>query len=288
MIYKVESIYVTIDKIVRDLGLGGSEIPVDDFIEWIRDGLEDIGAYSQLTEKPCNLAVIDHKATLPCDFHKLHSFVKAASVSPLSNDPNVNTGGFYGGTYQAALANAGQDWSEMPAYEKYHDLVAGLTRIDNYNGINRNNELRRNADMFSVSDAWGPNDYNINHNTITTAFKDGVIYLRYLAFPVDEEGLPMVPDSIEYRRALFWKCAYHLSIRDPESLPNQRLRDMEYCENKWALKCTQARAEANMGDLEEHLKIKNRRYNMFQGPGEDRNGFRNLGQYTETNLDGRS
>ena len=63
---------------------------------------------------------------------------------------------------------------------------------------------------------------------------------------------------------------------------------MEYCENKWALKCTQAIAEANMGDLEEHLKIKNRRYNMFQGPGEDRNGFRNLGQYTETNLDGRS
>ncbi len=288
MIYKVESIYVTIDKVVRDLGLGSQEIPVDDFIEWIRDGLEDIGAYSQLTEKPCNLAVIDHRATLPCDCYKVHSFLKAASITALSDDPNVNTGGFYGGTYQAALANAGQDWSEMPAYEKYHDLVAGLTRVDNYHGVNRNNKLRRNADMFSINDAWGPNDYNINHNTVTTAFKDGVIYLRYLAFPVDEEGLPMVPDSVEYRRALFWKCAYHLALRDPESLPNPQLRNIEYCENKWALKCTQARTEANMGDLEEHLKIKNRRYNMFQGPGEDMNGFRNLGQYSEMNLDGRS
>tara|TARA_R110002020_G_scaffold72885_5_gene187219 strand:+ start:991 stop:1863 length:873 start_codon:yes stop_codon:yes gene_type:complete len=290
MIYKVESIYVTIDKIVRDLGLGSSEIPVDDFIEWIRDGLEDIGAYSQLTEKSCNLAVIDYKAVLPCDCYKVNSFLGAVSVTlTQAQEDGVDTGGFYGGTYQQALANAGQDWSEMPAYEKYKDLLLGITKIDNYRGSQGGaNSLYRNEDMFSLNDAWGPNDYNVNHDIVSTSFKEGVIYLKYLSFPVDEEGLPMVPDNVSYRRALFWKCAYHLSLRNPESMPNPRLRDMEYCENKWALKCTQARAEANMGDLEEHIKIKNRKFNMFQGPGEDRNGFRNLGRFSSTNFDGNS
>jgi len=280
MIYKVESIYVTIEKIVRDLGLGANEIPVDDFIEWIRDGVEDIGAYSQLTEKSCNLAVIDHKAVLPCDCYKVHSFIKALSVDTVD-------GSFYGGTYQQALADAGQDWAAMPAYEKFYTLVAGITRIDNYNDVGRNSALQRNEDMFSISDSYGASDYHVNHDVVTTAFPNGAIYLRYLAFPVDEDGLPMVPDNVSYRRALFWKCAYHLSLRSPESMPNQRMRDMEYCEQKWQHNCTQARAEANMGDMEQNIKIKNRRNNLFGGGNEDVNGFRNLGKLVTNNLDGR-
>ena len=138
-------------------------------IEWCMDALEHIGAYSQLTMKSCNLAVIDYKATLPCDLHQVHSFVKAASVT-LNNDYR-----FYAGTYQQALADAGQDWSEMPPYEKYKDLLLGITRTSDYfDNSHGSRKLERNSNMFSINDSWTANDYVVNHNTVSTAIKEGV------------------------------------------------------------------------------------------------------------------
>jgi len=283
MIYKTESIYVSIEKIIRDLGLGSGEIPEHDFIEWAMDALEHIGAYTQFTMKSCNLAVIDHKATLPCDLHQVHTFVKAVSVK-LNDDYR-----FYAGTYQQALADADQDWSEMPAYEKYKDLLAGITRPSNYNDIDKPfNNLRRNADMFKTDDSWSAEDYVVNHNTVTTAFKEGVIYLRYLAFPVDENGLPEVPANVSFRDAIFWKICYHLSLRGSELIKSQRLKDPEYCKQKWDFYCVQARAEANMMDLEGTIRIANNMNRLIKTQDDWMNGFRNLGNPSSFVANGRN
>jgi hypothetical protein len=56
-------------KIVRDLGLGTTEIPWQDLVEWIGEGLQHIGAYGQLLEKCEDLEVEGYRAKLPCDFY---------------------------------------------------------------------------------------------------------------------------------------------------------------------------------------------------------------------------
>lgn len=71
MIYKLEKIDVVINKIITDLGLGSSEIPEVDFINWIADGLQHIGAYAQFEELPGRIEITDYEGYLPCDFYKL-------------------------------------------------------------------------------------------------------------------------------------------------------------------------------------------------------------------------
>tara|TARA_R110002020_G_scaffold400657_2_gene611013 strand:+ start:611 stop:1462 length:852 start_codon:yes stop_codon:yes gene_type:complete len=283
MIYRTESIFVTIDKIVRDLDLGSNEIPENDMIEWCMDALEHIGAYTQLEKKGCNLAVIDHVAQLPCDLHEVRSFDRAVEVK-LKNDYR-----FYAGTYQQALADAEQDWSEMPPYEKYKDLIAGITRPSNYHDRDRPyNGLTRNEDMFSLNDNFSDSDYVIKHNSIMTSFKEGVIYLRYLAFPVDEHGYPEVPANVSYRDALYWKVCYHLAMRNSPLLKNNLMKDVRYCQQQWNFYCTQARAEANMQDMEGMIRISNNMNRLFKTQDDYANGFRTLGKPQYFVADGRN
>lgn len=56
-------------KIVRDLGLGSLEIPWQDMLEWIGEGLQHIGAFAQLEERVTDLEVEGYRAKLPADFY---------------------------------------------------------------------------------------------------------------------------------------------------------------------------------------------------------------------------
>lgn len=190
MIYKLEKVDVVINKIIRDLGLGASEIPVDDFIEWIADALQHIGAYAQFEEKWANIDIVSFEGDLPCDFYKL---------------------------------------------------------IEVKGCLNHNKSLQKEA-KFCLSDK----DYNINLNRIITAQETGFVEISYLAIPTDDDGYPLVPDDVSFRDAMFWKVAYHLSMRDPKCMPNQYMQDMAYCKNKWDFYCIQARTAANIGGLQAH------------------------------------
>ncbi|MCS6955123.1 MAG: hypothetical protein NZM44_02055 [Candidatus Calescibacterium sp.] len=71
MIYKLTSIHSVIYKIVNDLGMSDTDIPVDDFIEWIATALQHVGTYYQFTEKEKRIEIENYKGELPCDFYKL-------------------------------------------------------------------------------------------------------------------------------------------------------------------------------------------------------------------------
>lgn len=58
-----------ITKVVRDLNLGATEIPWQDLLEWIAEGLQHIGATGQYLEKEVDLTVSGYRAKLPEDFY---------------------------------------------------------------------------------------------------------------------------------------------------------------------------------------------------------------------------
>jgi hypothetical protein len=70
MIYQLTSIKTIIAKVVRDLDLMDQEVPWEDMIEWIAEGLKHIGSYYQFTEKAADIDIEDYKGVLPCDFYK--------------------------------------------------------------------------------------------------------------------------------------------------------------------------------------------------------------------------
>ena len=284
MVYKLDSIDRILNKIIMDLGLGSVEIPYTDYVEWIADGLEHIGSYYQMEEKSCTILIEDYVGMLPCDFYKPIRMKGGCEIAR-------GEGGFYGGTLVNALNEAGVDYEALPAYERFKVVaVPGLAKVDNMlpskaiaNSLQYNNNLIGNPEVTSFTDR----DYNTNFNSINTAFQFGVIDLQYLAMPIDEKGRPLVPDDVSFRDAMFWKVAYHISMRDPKCLANPRMQDMEYCRQQWNRTCVQARAAANMPDLEMLVRMKNNWLRLHNTLDDDQLDFRETGKRQSLNLDGR-
>lgn len=284
MIYNIERVDRVIDKIIRDLGLGQDDIPYADFIEWIADGLHHIGAYYQFLEKECTIVIENYQGLLPCDLYKVIRITEGCSITPPSS-------GFYGGTLIKALNEAGVDLDSLPAYERFAIVnTQGLQKV-NYTTDYGNllNRIQHNKNLIGdpVSNAFTSKDYNINFNKITTSIQYGVMKIQYLSFPVDENGWPLVPDDVSFRDALFWKVAYHLSMRNPKALLNPRMQDMEYCRQMWNKYCVQARAAANMPDLSMMERFANNWLRLFNVTDEYATYYKNIGKQQFLNLDGR-
>lgn len=232
MIYKLTSIRTVILKVVDDLQIGDTEIPIDDFINWIAEGLQHIGSYYQYTSKEEVLQVNGFKSELPCDFYKMQRMLHNDHY--LINNENI---------------------------------VATDTKDMN---INR----------------YSNKDINIIGNTIITSFETGTIHIQYLAIPVDCDGLPLVPDDVSFSDALFWRCVYKLSIRGYEFRQPQ-FRDVMFTKKMWNIYCGQARASANMPDLDMCERLKNN-YTRFVRKDEYQNSFATLGQKENLTLSGKN
>lgn len=282
MIYNLEPLDRVIDKLIRDLGLGADEIPYADFVEWCADALEHIGSYYQFLEKECTILISDYEGHLPCDFYKPIRMIKGAQVSP-------GDGGFYGGTLVNLLNELGIDYSQLPAYERFHIIpVAGIAKQDVVDTLQTRLMQNKNLIGNPSVNKFSETDYNVNFNKITTSFRYGVIQLQYLAIPTDERGWPMVPTDVSFRDALFWKVAYHVSMRNPKLMQNQRMQDMEYCRQMWNKYCVQARAAANMPDLEMLIRLKNNWLRLYNTTDDDVNNFASLGKQQMLNFNGRN
>ena len=285
MIYNMEPIDRMVDKIVRDLAIGQDEIPYADYIEWMADGLQHIGAYYQFAEKECTIIIDDYQGLLPCDLYKVIRLIKGCSYIPSGE------GGFYGGSLTQTLSKLGVNFDELDAYERYAIVGStGLQRTNHvtsysslYSRLNHNKNLIGNP----ITNQFTTTDYNINFNKITTGFRYGILNLQYLALPIDKKGWPLVPDDVSFRDALFWKVAYHISMRNPRLLNNPRMQDMEYCKQKWNYYCVQARAAANMPDLAMTERFANNWLRLFNTTDDSSDYYRSLGKKQTLDLNGR-
>lgn len=98
--------------------------------------------------------------------------------------------------------------------------------------------------------------YSINDSYIFTNFKNGQLCLSYLAFPVDEDGFPLIPDNVSYREAVYHYIVKKLFYPDYISgkLNPNIYQDMEA---EWDAHCMQARGKANMPDVDKMQSIMN-------------------------------
>lgn len=116
-----------------------------------------------------------------------------------------------------------------------------------------------NYDISDVADGINnskvENGYTIDNCYIKTNFSEGTVTISYLAFYVDEDGFPMIPDDVSYREAIFRYIIMKLYFADylTGKINPNIYRDME---NEWHRYCMQARANANMPDLQQLESIK--------------------------------
>lgn len=111
-------------------------------------------------------------------------------------------------------------------------------------------------DKQNTANRFTNRDYKIENNRIITSFKKGEVKLQYKAIPSDEDGLPMIPDMVEYETALFWRVVYQLLIFGHE-FKNQYMNDLPFVQQQWRDYCAQASGAGNMPDLESLERMKN-------------------------------
>ena len=196
MIYKLVSSKSIIARVYRDYKptIPGWE---SDAIEWIGDAMEGIGQSAGLIKKSTGnegcadaLTIENYRAKLPCDLVNLQAVEYNGRKLPLGSDL---TG------YGLPTASRTTDIYSTNGSTVVTDLSAG-----NSASTGRVIDSAIGAEQ-TVSDY-----YIINPDYIQTSFESGHIKLHYEAYPIDDEGYPMLPDHRYHKEAAEWLIVRNL------------------------------------------------------------------------------
>lgn len=182
-IYKYASSKEIVNNFFRNTAYN-DQFNLGDAAYWIYEAMELVGNPMQYIPK-----VIGHKGDpdyelsgfrveLPADFHKLIaiSVDGVLAVPTQSMFHHLLDGGC-----------CGYDVAQLPSDTFY----------DNFGNTFSPQALPLNTRVVA-----SPPTFSINNNYITFDIKEGKVCMAYLAFPLDDEGLPFIPDDVKYKRAV--------------------------------------------------------------------------------------
>lgn len=178
MIYKTTSFKVIISKVNRDFNLTGTSW-INSAIEWMGEGLDDIGHHCGLEKLSCLLTSANHKALYPCN-HESTLFLE------------------YGGQ---RLAKGG-----TKSYGKFVHPTGTISFDDKAFPLIIDGDTV-SQDIVVVNSAFGQY-YLENPDYIVTSFESDTFVLHYQGYVLDEEGFPRIPDSPYHREALAFYILY--------------------------------------------------------------------------------
>lgn len=153
--------------------------------------------------------------------------------------------------------------------------------------LDDNNNLIGNDKKTINNNSYGKRDMTTNFNTITTSFENGKLDIQYLAIPLDCDGFPLIPDNIDFMDALMWKCTYQLSMKGYK-FKQPAFNDFRFVREMWQRYCAQARASANMPDVDTIERLKNIMVRMKPELNAWRTNFAQLGKAEGKTWNGRN
>lgn len=121
--------------------------------------------------------------------------------------------------------------------------------------------------------------YTMNNAWFNFNFEKGEIRIAYLAIPTDDEGFPLIPDSVSFREAIekyiVMKMMYPKFLTDSIN-PNTWDRIV----NDWNWFCGQARGVGNMPNMDKMESIKNMWNRLKPEMNQHKTHFANLNNTT--------
>jgi hypothetical protein len=170
----------------------------------------------------------------------------------------------------------------IPATGLFHQLMDGSCCGYNTDSLPSNNFYDNFGNVFSPQAlplntrvVTNPPAFTLNSNYITFDVKEGKLCMAYLAFPLDEEGFPLIPDDVRYKRAiaqyLQWKYDYILWRQG-------MLKNEVYLESKqeyeWAI--ASCRSHMIMPDLSQMEELRRQMTKMIVRTEEFQTAFSSL------------
>ena len=283
-VYKTKSSKTIIRKIFRDLRPKNDDW-IDDAIEWIGEALEHIGAASQLCQKQCVLDISNHKTLMPSDLYYINQVSINNSVAAVDSNE-----------LDSLITKVTELKDEIKSAKdsgvSYDSTTAILHQINNrivvlenayFNNSNQLQPLQYGASNFHKSmhcegcineNASSEDTYIVDCDYIKTSFSSGKICISYMAFPIDEDCYPLVPDDISFSEAMFWYIYIKILLAKPDFKNNGI--DYSFAEQQWKYYCTQARNAANYPDIDRYESFMNQWVRLIPDINKHDVGFENL------------
>jgi len=260
LIPKYTSLKEVIMNVYRNTG-SDREVNIDDLAYWSYEALEGIGypltyipkVYGHKEDTSWEFE--DYKVKLPADFHKLRMItVDGIAAVPASN------------TFHELLDGSCCGWdapTNGAAVETYWD--------------NFGNQFSPNAAPLTQPQRAGLEapSFSMNNSYVTFNVESGIACMAYWAFPVDDEGFPMIPDLHEVKMAV----AYYLQERLDYKLWRKGVLSGEVYkdakrERNWYM--AQAYSQVRVPDEHQMEVMKNMMLKMIVRKDDYLTSFRNL------------
>lgn len=194
MIYTTTSAKEVIQRIIANTRLQDSSY-IAEMEEWIPQGMGQLQTRTILVNKWKDVKVNFHKARIPCGTIEIKAVQSGGGrleyLEP-TMIPGTETG--YGKSNPNSVGGI-PDAAITPFVGK-----TGLTPVPTEDGVSYqwHTDIRKLELMECNGYYYTEMDY------IVTSVCDGKIRVHYKAFPVDEDGFPLIPDEENYKEALYW------------------------------------------------------------------------------------
>ncbi len=295
--------YVSLASIVERVyrGTEYQNIPWQDVVEDIFDVIGLIGVplgYFQKTtngqgDNPIPIIINGFKGELPLDYAEggscrridLSNDGRIIGFVPMHEDLSL----FYQTPVppQRSTSNTGQMFAsnvETASIEAKMQLVKEANEAGDVAEAERimaeiveSLERTRDRSISSISaEASVPCKYKISNGIIHTNFHSGFVEMNYLAYPTDEQGMPMVPDNPRYIKAVEWYLIYRLDYKNWRySRSREDERMMERSEQQYLFYAGAAHTQDKKASVDKMEAIKNMILRSIMKINEHRTGFMN-------------
>jgi len=288
MIYKNISSQVIIRKIFRDINPSGDNW-IEDAIEWIGEALEHIGASTQFETKQCVISISEYKAVLP----KCLYYINQVSSSGITGSQVSTELALIKTKIDALTATLASNPNQDLSYQ-LRDLHSRVITLEAsyFKDPDSLTPLKYGTATFPkdmhcsscVNETAGGDDwYTIENGYIKTSFQTGEVCMSYMAFPIDEDCYPLVPDDISFKEAMFWYIYKKLILLGK----NKGVNGIDYkvAEQQWKYYCTQARNAANYPDIAKYTSFMNQWVRLIPSINHHETDFSELGTRETLNRD---
>lgn len=183
----------------------GKSIPNDRFdevLEYISMGIKELQTPFTKVKKSCVLYVENYEHEFPKGFESTISITKDGQRLRLSNSDIVTKD--LKKVHQSIKPNDHYDYSNVQH-----------TQVSDYNipSFDNNKQTEsKDSEFEKPHSTLDANYYVESLGGFNFSFDKGEVLLTYYSYPVDDKGLLKIPDSQNYKNALYWNVVSNLLL----------------------------------------------------------------------------
>lgn len=179
-----------IEKVQRDNDYG-HDLDWMDAVEWAGECLDLLKVPKTYTPLTSCITIEDYRGELPCDFHQVVQVKDNKWNIPMT----VSLDNFFPEYYSGRCpdvnsSSVDEDTFHTGTFQGTEEFDSKLITHDPQNTSNED-EYAPESRQYYIKGQW-----------IFTTFKSGEVLMSYLAFPVDENNIPLIPSDESYKQAV--------------------------------------------------------------------------------------